>query len=203
MKQLGGPRPFAPLWAGARLSRGTLTLPCCAPLPLVAPFPSLPHTPDALASQCDFVLRSGPPHFTSYANAAHRSSLLTSLFTRLAMASVTAFGRPALPQTPPHPPGSTPLRLLRPAPPTALHSPGSPPARCFSSRALPPAAQPPAPPARRVRSQSPDTPATAPNASPPRGPLSAGQPAAQPSPTAPLPGRARPGKGPTPPVSPP
>ena len=71
-----GPRPSALLRAGVRLSRGPLTLPCCAPLPSVVPFPSFPHSPDTPAAQRDPVPRAGPPHFAPCANAALRSSLL-------------------------------------------------------------------------------------------------------------------------------
>ena len=71
-----GPRPSALLRAGVRLSRGPLTLPCCAPLPSVVPFPSFPHSPDTPAAQRDPVPRAGPPHCAPCANAALRSSLL-------------------------------------------------------------------------------------------------------------------------------
>lgn len=56
----GCPRPFALLRAGVGLSRGPLTLPCCAPLPLVAPFPSLSSTAVSADSPASSALAVGP-----------------------------------------------------------------------------------------------------------------------------------------------
>gem|GEM_PF-5410670 len=137
-----GPRPYGLLRAGVRLSRGPLR--CRA---AHRSRWSRPYHPSRILQMLQLrsetaAQRSGPPHFAPYANAAHRSSLLASLFTRLAMAPVAAFGQPTLPQTPLRPPGTTPLRRLRPAPPTSLHSPGSLTAPIRQLPALPPAAQP-------------------------------------------------------------
>ncbi len=56
----GCPRPFAPLRAGVGLSRGPLTLPCCAPLPLVAPLPSLSSTAVTMDSPATIRQRARP-----------------------------------------------------------------------------------------------------------------------------------------------
>ena len=105
-------------------------LPCCAPLPSVAPFPSFPHSPDASATQRD-----------------DRPTLRPTSFR-----SLRQRGAPFI------------------APDVALHS------ACYGS-------------GRCIR------PASA-TAKPPHGPLPFGQPAAHRRPTAPLPCRARPPKGP-------
>ena len=99
-----GPRPSALLRAGVRLSRGPLR--CRAAHHSRWSCPSHPSRipPTLQLLSATTALRSGPPHSAPCANAAPRSSLLASLFTPLAMAPVAAFGRPPLPQTPPHGP---------------------------------------------------------------------------------------------------
>ena len=74
-----GPRPFALLRAGVRLSRGPLR--CRAAHQSLRSCPSHPSRipafpPDTPAAQRDPVPRAGPPHFAPCANAALRSSLL-------------------------------------------------------------------------------------------------------------------------------
>ena len=197
-----GPRPFALLRVGVRLSRGPLTLPCCAPLPSVVPFPSFPHSPDTPAAERDDHPALRPTSFRSLRQRGAPFIAPASLFTRLAMAPVAVFGRPTLPQTTRTRPaqfrcvGCALLRRLRSI------RPAHPPHR-FSCRALPPAAQP----THHLPGASGRSPTI-----PPQQVLTPAHPAArfpmvsQPphrQPTAPLPGRARPEKGPTPPVSPP
>ena len=145
-----GPRPFALLRAGVRLSRGPLR--CRAAHHSLRSCPSHPSRipPILQLLSATTTLRSGPPHFAPYANAALLSSLLASLFTQLAMAPVAAFGQPTLPQTTRTRPaqfrcvGCALLRRLRSI------RPAYPPHRYFSYRALPPAAQPTTYPARQA-----------------------------------------------------
>ena len=187
-----GPRPFALLRAGVRLSRGPLRCRAAHHSRWSCPFHPSRIPPMLQLLSAMTALRSGPPHFAPYANAAPRSSLLTSLFTQLAMAPVAAFGRPTLPQTTRTRPAQfrcvgcallRRLRSIRPAhPPLILQLQG--PATCRPAHPQP---------ARRVRPQSHDTPATGFNASPPRGPLPDGQPAAPP-PTPPHRRQAAPGQ---------
>ena len=113
---LGGPPALRSAPGRGQAVQGSASLPCCAPLPLVVPFPSFPHSPDTTVAQRDPVPRAGPPHFAPCTNAALRSSLLTSLFTQFAMAPVAAFGPPALPQI--HPPGPLPAGQPAGLPPT-------------------------------------------------------------------------------------
>ena len=94
-----GPRPSALLRAGVRLSRGPLRSRAAHRSRWSCPSHPSRIPPMLQLLSATTALRSGPPHFAPYANAAPRSSLLTSLLTQLAMAPVAAFGQPTLPKT--------------------------------------------------------------------------------------------------------
>ena len=130
MQELGGPPALRAATGRGQAVQGYASLPCCAPLPLVVPFPSFPHSPDAAAAERD-----------------DRSTLRPTSFRSLRQRCAPFI-----------------------APDVPLHS------ACYGS-------------GRCIR------PASA-TAKPPHGPLPAGQPAAHRQPTAPLPCRARPPKGP-------
>ena len=164
------PRPCATLRAGVRLSRGPLRFRAAHRSQRSRPsHPSrIPSTLQLLSATA--AQRSGPLHSTPYANAAHRSSLLASLFTRLAMAPVAAFSRPTLPKTY----RTHPAQLTASAAPCSANFASF--ARLTYARYSRCRLLPPAEPGR----STPDATDTSLTQTPPCGPLPAGQPAAPP-----------------------